>query len=265
MIAVCIATYNQEAYLAQAVESVLAQECDEPIRVFIGNDASTDKTGSIGMRFMYQDQRVVYCSWPKNVGLVANTLHLYSLATEEQCAFIAMLDGDDYWTDPHKLQRQIDYLRSHPEIGLVHTGAYEEKDGKRTLLDDKAIPTGDLSEKYNLLGARQTNCTVVFRAGLLEDIPLEELKAQGFPVLDYPLYGLFSQRTQFAYLPEPTAVWRNHESVSQPASFRKQLTYRKERIRMWRWLAICHKGHFHFRWTKAFLWYIWQIFYILFA
>ncbi len=177
MIAVCIATYNHEAFIAQAIESVLAQVCDEPIRVYIGDDASTDGTQAVCERYA-ADQRIVYVRREKNLGLVSNTIDLYRRIMADGAEYIAMLDGDDYWTDEKKLQRQVDYLREHPEVGFVHTAA--EGQG------DETIPTGDLSQCYDRSGARQTNSTVLFRASLLHEADLAEIEQQGFPVLDYP-------------------------------------------------------------------------------
>lgn len=257
MTAVCIATYNHASYLSQAIESVRMQVCDEPVRIYIGDDASTDGTAEICRKYADEDKRIVYVRHEKNIGVVANTLALYRRIIADGCEYVAMLDGDDYWTDPHKLQRQTDWLRSHPETGFVHTAA--EGQGQA------AVPTGDLSRRYDLAGARQTNSTVLFRTDLLDEAELDEIERQGFPVLDYPLYGVFSQRTSFGYLPEPTAVWREHVSVSRPASVGAQLRYKKERLRMWHWLDKKYNGYFHFRRYRAILWYLWQIFYILFA
>ena len=257
MIAVCIATYNHETFIAQATESVQAQVCDEPIRIYIGDDASTDGTAAICARYAAEDERIVYIRREKNVGLVANTIDLYRRMMADGADYIAMLDGDDYWIDSHKLQVQKEYLRNHADVGLVHTA--EQTQG------DEAIPEGDLSETYDLGGARQTNCTVLFRAELLKKVDLDELEQQHFPVLDYPLYGIFSQYTKFGYLPVRTAVWRVHLSVSNPQRFRGQIAYKRERLRMWRWLDKKYSGRFHFRWYKAILWYIRQFFYILFA
>ena len=59
MIAVCIATYNHEAFIAEAIESVLSQVCDEPMRVYIGDDASTDATETVCEQYAQQDERIV--------------------------------------------------------------------------------------------------------------------------------------------------------------------------------------------------------------
>lgn len=265
MIAVCIATYNQEAFIAQAIESVLMQECDEPVRIYIGDDASTDETPHICERYAARDSRIVFIHRSQNRGLVNNTIDLYRHILSDGCDYIAMLDGDDYWIDKHKLQLQVDYLHAHPETGFVHTASYDEREGKLVDNDTAEKPLGNIRLHYNLSGACHTNSTVLFRSELLEKTNLTELEQQSFPVLDYPLYGLFSQITQFGYLYTYTTVWRNHTSVSNPRSVGRTMHYKKERIRMWHWLDKKYSGNFHFRWYRAILWYIWQFFYFLFA
>jgi glycosyltransferase involved in cell wall biosynthesis len=258
MIAVCIVTYNHESFIAQCIESVLAQVCDEPIRIYIGDDASTDNTQSICEQYAATDERIVYIRREKNTGLVCNTIDLYYRIMADGCEYIAMLDGDDYWIDAHKLQLQIDYLRTHPECGFIHSAAYEENDGKLSL-PPQAPPVGDLHLCYNLVGARHTNCTVLFRTCLLDKEVLSTIQQQAFPVLDYPLYGLLAQKTYFAFLPTPTAVWRNHTSVSNPMGWQRYSAYKRERIRMWRWLCKTHPSSFHFSSFQARIWYFKQI------
>lgn len=235
MTAVCIATYNHEAFIGQAIESVLSQQCDEALRIYIGDDASTDKTQSICERYAARDARIVYVQREKNLGLTSNTLDLYRRIMADGAEYIAMLDGDDYWIDSHKLQLQIDYLRSHPEVGFVHTNG-------RTLSGKKTWTFGQREGSYGLDSPGFANCTVVFRTVLLNETLLNEIEAQHFLWLDYPLYGVFYQQTKWAYLPRPTAVWRDHESVSQPKEARAILALREERCRMWRWLDTKFPG-----------------------
>ena len=90
MIAVCIATYNQQAYVAQAIESVLAQKCDEPIRIYIGDDASMDSTGAVGLCYSVAEKCIVFIQREKNIGLSANTIDLYRRALADGCEYVAM-------------------------------------------------------------------------------------------------------------------------------------------------------------------------------
>lgn len=263
MIAVCITTYNHAVYIERCLQSALNQTCDDQLRIYIGDDASTDGTDKVCKRIAKTDERIHYYQRKQNVGLVENTLLLYEQIMRDGCEWIAMLDGDDYWTDSNKLQTEVDFLRAHSDVGLVHTGAFVESNGQKKALNEANIPTGNLSLGYNLSGARQTNCTVLFRTSLLRTEEIQAIREEHFSVLDYPLYGLFSQRTMFAFLAQPTAVWQSHRSVSQPLSISATLRYHRERIRMWHWLDKRYNGNFHFRWTKCLAWYLWKVFYTL--
>ena len=235
MIAVCIATYNHEAFIAQAVESVRAQVCDEPLRIYIGDDASTDGTAAICEQLAKRDERIVSIRRKKNLGLVSNTIDLYRRILADGCEFIAMLDGDDYWTDPHKLQLQVDYLRAHPEVGFVHTNG-------QTLSGKDTWTFGQREGVYGIDSVGFANCTVLFRTALLNEALLKDIEQQHFLWLDYPLYGVFYQQTKWAYLPQKTAVWREHISVSQPQCAQDILRLREERCRMWKWLDAQFPG-----------------------
>lgn len=229
MIAVCITTYNHAPFIAQAIESVQAQVCNEPVRIYIGDDASTDGTETVCHRLAAQDDRIVYIRRPKNVGLVHNTIDLYRRIQADGAEYIAMLDGDDYWIDPHKLQLQIDYLHTHPTVGFVHTNG-------QTSTHSKKWTFGQREGEYGIDSVGFANCTVLFKADLLSEGLLNAIEAQNFIWLDYPLYGVFYQQTQWAYLPQITAVWREHTSVSQPKKAIDILRIREERCRMWKWL-----------------------------
>ena len=263
MIAVCITTYNHASYIAQAIESVRAQVCDEPLRIYIGDDASTDGTPTICERYAAEDKRIINIRNEANLGLVNNTLSLYERIIEDGCDYIAMLDGDDYWTEPTKLQIQLDYLRANPRVGLVHTAAYEQRDGELITADNPDKPIGDLSQCYGLRGASQTNSTVVFRTSLLQKSVLDAIREQKFMVLDYPLYGVFSQQTRFGYIHQYTAAWRKHTSVSNPSSISTFLQYQYHYARAWHWLNQLYPNKFQFRWYKVIGWYCWQVFYAL--
>ena len=235
MIAVCIATYNHEAFIAEAIESVLSQQCDEAMCIYIGDDASTDGTSSVCRRYAGQDKRIVYIRRETNMGLVRNTIDLYRRIMADGADYIAMLDGDDFWCHEDKLQMQVDYLRAHPECGFVHTGG-------RVLSGSNKWTFGQREGVYGIDSPGFANCTVVFRTELLDEKVLEAIEAQDFRWLDYPLYGVFYQKTKWAYLQAETAIWRDHESVSQPREAKAILRNREERCRMWKWLDTQFPG-----------------------
>lgn len=106
-------TYNQERYINEAIRSVMLQETNFPFELVIGNDASTDCTGTICADWQkkYPEQIVLF-NRKKNLGLQQNFIQTYA-----QCRgqYIAICEGDDFWTDKRKLQIQADFLDTHPD------------------------------------------------------------------------------------------------------------------------------------------------------
>lgn len=238
MIGVCIVTYNQEKYIAQAIESVLMQvDCGHKVVAYVGNDCSKDTTGEICHQYAKQyPDRVVVVDNKKNLGLVGNTMNLLDIMRKDGCEYIAMLDGDDYWCDDRKLQKQMAYLETHPEYGLVHTCIdllYPHK-----LVRDKrtSMPEGDVSAQ--IFSYPIGNCSVVFKTKLLDLIDFYKFQQQGFMSCDFIMYVIFSNYTQFGFQSDHTAVWRRgHDSVSNTNDMEKQIRYVQNDLAMWRYAA----------------------------
>lgn len=238
MIGVCIVTYNQQDYIAQAIESVLEQEpCGHSVIAYIGEDCSTDHTGLICDEFAlrYPDRvRVIHNE--SNLGLVNNTLVLLERMRKDGCDYIAMLDGDDYWCDSKKLQKQMECFEKYPDCGLVHTAG-------DTLFPQKLVVDPRTEFQYgNIFSSLEYcqigNCTVVFKAALLDLIDFNDFRSQGFQSLDYVMYACFASKVDFAFLPDHTAIWRReHESVSNSNAMEKQMAYLDNDIAVWRYLA----------------------------
>lgn len=117
VVSVVMWAYRHAPYIAQAIESVLAQECDFPYELIIGEDRSPDGTLEIALDFQrrYPD-RVRVLSSERNVGLIANAARCDAAA---RGSLIAVCEGDDYWTDPTKLARQVAVFRQYPQCSLV--------------------------------------------------------------------------------------------------------------------------------------------------
>ena len=132
---VCI-TYNHEKYIEEALDSMLMQETNFPFEIIIGEDCSPDNTKNILIEYQKK--------YPKIIKPIIREKNIGALKNEEECIlvskgkYIAYLEGDDFWVDKLKLQKQVDFLENNSDYGLVHGDVnhlYEE--------------TGKLIEKIN--------------------------------------------------------------------------------------------------------------------
>ena len=118
VISVCMPTYNQEDYIEQAIKGVLMQR-DCNYELIIANDGSTDRTQAICMEYQSRyPERIRLINQPANKGLVLNTKDCLMAATGK---YIAICEGDDWWTDEYKLKKQADVLDGNPDVSMVHT------------------------------------------------------------------------------------------------------------------------------------------------
>lgn len=123
LVSVCMLAYKHEKYIAQAIECVLAQQCDFPVELVIGEDCSPDRTRAIALGFQRLRPDVVRIITSKeNVGMMAN---FRRTLTACRGRYIAFCEGDDYWTDPSKLRRQVDLFARHPRVMLAAHPARE--------------------------------------------------------------------------------------------------------------------------------------------
>jgi glycosyltransferase involved in cell wall biosynthesis len=115
-VSVILLTYNHIRFIRQAVSSVLAQKTDFDFEVLIVEDCSADGTREVVIDFAnrYPEKIRLQLS-PVNIS--SNTILMDAIGAARG-EFIAFLDGDDYWTSPHKLQKQLDFMTSHPELTL---------------------------------------------------------------------------------------------------------------------------------------------------
>jgi glycosyltransferase involved in cell wall biosynthesis len=121
-VSVLLQTYNHETFIAQAIEGVLLQQVSFPLEVIIADDASTDRTRETVQRYAHAHPGRIRLVLPE-ANLGPSRMFMQALA-EARGEYIAYLDGDDYWTSPHKLDRQAAALDDHPDwAGCFHRAA----------------------------------------------------------------------------------------------------------------------------------------------
>lgn len=132
LLSVFMMSYNHESFISQALEGILDQKCDFHYNVVIGDDSSKDSTREIILKYsnMYPGKfRLLFHR--ENIGSSKNQEEVLKNCDGK---YIAMCEGDDYWTDPYKLQKQVNFLEANPSINLV-SGGYQKKIGTE-LLDE---------------------------------------------------------------------------------------------------------------------------------
>lgn len=129
-VSILIVTYNQQKYIASAIESLLCQETVYGYEILVGNDASTDATADILRSYAEKNPALVKVIFQKkNIGPTKNS---YGLFKKARGRYIAFCDGDDCWDDKCRLQRQVDFLEQHPQYSAVC--------GKCRLIDEQGAP-----------------------------------------------------------------------------------------------------------------------------
>jgi len=206
-VSVAMITYNHEEFIAQAVESALMQETDFDYEIVIGEDCSTDGTGEILKTYQkVHPDKVRVLPRERNLGIHRNFVDTLGSCTGK---YVALLEGDDYWISPHKLQKQVDFLDNHPECVLsFHNVKQFYQDGSREAMlrnsiDQKAI----LSLEDVLVDHSITTCSVMFRNGLVTELPPWFYT---LPVGDWPFWILLAQHGNLGYINEVMASYRRH-------------------------------------------------------
>lgn len=122
-IAIWMVTYNHGQFIAQAIESVLSQKTSYPYRLYIGEDCSPDNTRAICQDYAsrYPDRITLICTEKNNID--QNSSNIYNAAFNSGAKYIAMLEGDDYWIDNYKLQKQVDFLEQHADYSMCFSNA----------------------------------------------------------------------------------------------------------------------------------------------
>ncbi len=161
-VSVFVVTYNQERYIEQCLNGIASQEVDFDYEVIVGDDCSTDQTGAICDLFAKNHPNFRIYHHPRNLGHVKNWEFVLNHCTGD---YVAMVEGDDYWTDPHKLQRQVDFLETNQDfflsfhrVKLVYDDAHHQQEHLFEHLEEREYTAREIYETWSVLTS-----SVVFR------------------------------------------------------------------------------------------------------
>jgi len=209
-VSILIVTHDHEKYIAQAVASALQQEVNFEYEIVIGEDCSTDHTREI-LKELNRDHPEhirLLLRENKGTGLPGKSNFVETLKAC-QGQYIALLDGDDYWTDVRKLQSQVDFMEGHPEYALCfHNARIVRGDADpdpETFCSPNQKETSTLEDL--LAGNFIFTGSTMFRRGLFGELP------EWFYVTqtgDWALHALNAQYGKIGYLNKVMATYRVH-------------------------------------------------------
>lgn len=208
-LSVLLVTYNHERYIRQALDALFKQVLEGPIQFVIADDGSSDSTLEIIKEYENKDERFVfnYLEFNGNLGITKNYQRSFAACSGE---YVAVLEGDDYWSSPLKLSRQVEFLDNHLECSLcsVNYLVYEEDCSRFT----PRIPAGT---SFKLVGARDLIAdnlvgnfsTCMYRKCDLDNLPTALFEIRSY---DWIVNICIARSSLIGFLEEPMSVYRLH-------------------------------------------------------
>jgi glycosyltransferase involved in cell wall biosynthesis len=208
-VTVIVLTYNHEKYIAEALNSVLMQETSFKSDIVVIEDCSTDSTRDIVLDFQarFPDKVRLRLSEHNKDAFLAFPRVIESA----QGKYVALLDGDDYWSSPFKLQRQAEFLDNHPECALCHHNVIElYKDGSREPHPHHPPSQKEISTLEDLWEMNfMATCSVMLRRDPVDNLPKWFMD---LPWGDWGLFALAARKGNIGYLNEVMGVHRVHDA-----------------------------------------------------
>lgn len=236
LISVIVCTYNQEKTIARTLDAILMQQCHVPYEIVIGDDCSTDGTRGICEAYASRHPDIVrHIVNDHNKGVLDNYFDCLMACRGE---YIADCAGDDFWIDPHKLEKEVNILEAHPDVTLVHTAwqYYNEQTHAVTPSWQQPFPDA-FTDGQTMLEAILTQtrmpvihlCTSLYRTNiLLQALQADEglYRSKDFVCEDLQIAFLMAHEGTIAYVHDVTLNYSQSDgTVSNSSNPSKQFRF----------------------------------------
>lgn len=239
LVSICCLTYNHEKYIEEAIEGFLIQNTDFRVEILIHDDCSSDKTAEIIRKYEEDYPELIFPVYQRenqfSKGIKPLPTFIYPKVKGK---YIALCEGDDYWTDPLKLQKQINFLEADQVYGLIHSDCNIINSNNVVInhqINQKVTNNRNIRDKETLINELLDNKTilrtasVVFRSDLIKNGLLDSnfmTLSNRFNRGDIVLWMNLAKITSFAYIDEPMINYRiTNSSASRPGTFEKRLLF----------------------------------------
>lgn len=207
LVSSCIISYAQEDFIEATLLAALAQRVGASNEIIVGDDLSPDNSLVLIENISKTNSKIRVLHTDKNLGMHRNWARTIAACTGK---YIAICEGDDSWTDPQKLQKQIDLLEQHPEAAACFSNAsILNEDGSFSPYSYVNTPftTLEAQEFFTLNHNPIPTCTLVFRRSYFDGFPEAYYRS---PFADWILHTVLIQKGHYLFLNETTATYRKH-------------------------------------------------------
>ncbi|MEO6721263.1 MAG: glycosyltransferase [Ferruginibacter sp.] len=200
-------TYNHKSYIRQAVESIMMQQTDFAVELFIGDDNSTDGTTDICNELVHEyPGRINLTVNSVNIGPSENAINIFRKCSGAK--YIAICEGDDYWCDEYKLQKQVDFLEANDEYAICfHEVMVLRENGQKEFYNNIEV-----NKSFNVVDLAHNNfiATVSCLFRVYDHFKIFPTWYKGFAGNDYGLKLLNATKGEIYYIKDCMAVYRVH-------------------------------------------------------
>ena len=239
VVTICCLTYNHASYICDALESFIKQETTFPVEIVIYDDASTDGTTRLIRQYETIHPKIIKPIYQRENQFSKGIVHNLSLLfLEAKGKYIAFCEGDDYWTDPHKLQLQVEHMESNPETSLcVHASkVVKSSTGKvvRTIRPSDVSRYFDTDEIIEGGGGLFATNSILFKRSSYLQRPSYFSKSN---VGDYPLMIHLSTLGKVYYMDRFLSVYRtairgSWTSTTHTGNIQKMLDQKENSVQL---------------------------------
>jgi glycosyltransferase involved in cell wall biosynthesis len=222
MVTVICTAYNHEPYIRQCLDGFVMQKTNFSYEVLINDDKSVDGTADIIREYELRYEKIIKAIYQTENQYSKGNFPLEKILLPRATGkYIALCEGDDYWTDPYKLQKQVDFLEANKDYGLIHTAFEIVNSNDNTCENYSAKSDHEITFDNLIIGNRIGTLTVCFRKSLF-DLYIKEINPldKGWLMGDYPLWLWISTKCKIRYFADITGVYRIlNGSISHPYEY----------------------------------------------
>jgi len=247
IISVVILTYNQQDTIGRSIDSVLMQKCHVRYEIIIGEDASTDNTRAICQAYAqkYPDIIRLFCN-ERNKGITDN---YFDCLLQCRGKYIADCAGDDFWTSPEKLEKELCVMESHPNVTMVITNWQFYNEQTRQTTPSRQIQHAPITPGHDLIKAIITQknmsvfhlCTALYRADVFRKAYEDDIhmfRNKDLCSEDMQIASVMAWNGDIAYLPDITLNYSvGGKGVSNISDSEKQFLFVKKSTFLNQYLA----------------------------